>query len=40
VVKLPVEPRLRAGEREQFSVPLEKVLLFDEESKQAVGPAA
>ena len=40
VVKLPVEPRLRAGERETFSVPLEKVLLFDEESSRAVGPAA
>jgi ABC-type sugar transport system ATPase subunit len=40
VVKLPVEPRLRAGERETFSVPFDKVLLFDEESKQAVGPAA
>jgi ABC-type sugar transport system ATPase subunit len=40
VVKLPVEPRLRAGERETFSVPLDKVLLFDEESKQAVGSAA
>ena len=40
VVKLPVEPRLRAGERETFSVPLDKVLLFDEESKQAVGHAA
>ena len=40
VVKLPVEPRLRAGEHETFSVPLEKVLLFDEESSNAVGPAA
>jgi multiple sugar transport system ATP-binding protein len=40
VVKLPVEPRLRAGERETFSVPLDKVLLFDEESSQAVGTAA
>ena len=40
VVKLPVEPRLRAGERETFSVPLDKVLLFDEESSRAVGPAA
>ncbi|HEY3462932.1 MAG TPA: sn-glycerol-3-phosphate ABC transporter ATP-binding protein UgpC [Gaiellaceae bacterium] len=40
VVKLPVEPRLRAGERETFSVPLDKVLLFDEESEQAVGHAA
>jgi len=40
VVKLPVEPRLRAGEHGTFSVPLEKVLLFDEESSNAVGPAA
>jgi ABC-type sugar transport system ATPase subunit len=40
VVKLPVEPRLKAGERETFSVPLDKVLLFDEESSLAVGPAA
>jgi multiple sugar transport system ATP-binding protein len=40
VVKLPVEPRLQVGERETFSVPLEKVLLFDEDSSRAVGPAA
>jgi ABC-type sugar transport system ATPase subunit len=40
VVKLPVEPRLQAGQQETFSVPLEKVLLFDEESSRAVGPAA
>jgi len=40
VVKLPVEPRLRAGEHETFSVPLDKVLLFDEASSRAVGPAA
>jgi hypothetical protein len=40
VVKLPVEPRLRAGEQETFSVPLEKVLLFDETSSQALGTAA
>jgi multiple sugar transport system ATP-binding protein len=40
VVKLPVEPRLRAGEQETFSVPLDKVLLFDEESSRVVGPAA
>jgi multiple sugar transport system ATP-binding protein len=40
VVKLPVEPRLRAGDRKTFFVPLEKVLLFDEESKQAAGTAA
>jgi multiple sugar transport system ATP-binding protein len=40
VVKLPVEPRLRAGQNETFSVPLDKVLLFDEETSRAVGPAA
>jgi ABC-type sugar transport system ATPase subunit len=40
VVKLPSEPRLRAGERETFSVPLDKVMLFDEESSQAVGTAS
>ena len=40
VVKLPAEPRLRAGQQETFSVPLDKVLLFDEESSLAVGPAA
>jgi multiple sugar transport system ATP-binding protein len=40
VAKLPVEPRLEAGSRATFSVPLQKVLLFDEESTQAVGTAA
>jgi multiple sugar transport system ATP-binding protein len=40
VVKLPVEPRLHVGDRETFSVPLHKVLLFDEESSRTVGPAA
>ena len=40
VVKLPVEPRLRRGEHETISVPLDKVLLFDEASSRAVGPAA
>ena len=40
VVKLPVEPRLHAGEHETFSVPLDKVLLFDEASSRVVGPAA
>ena len=40
VVKLPVEPRLQAGRRETFSVPLQKVLLFDEESTHTVGTAA
>jgi multiple sugar transport system ATP-binding protein len=40
VVKLPVEPRLQRGEQETISVPLDKVLLFDEASSRAVGPAA
>jgi ABC-type sugar transport system ATPase subunit len=40
VVKLPVDPRLQAGEHETFSVPLDRVLLFDEESSNVVGPAA
>jgi len=40
VVKLPVEPRLQAGTQETFSVPLQKVLLFDEASTHAVGTAA
>jgi multiple sugar transport system ATP-binding protein len=40
VVKLPVEPRLRSGERETFYVPLEKMMLFDEESSRVVGTAA
>jgi ABC-type sugar transport system ATPase subunit len=40
VVKLPVEPRLHPGDRKTFFVPLDKVMLFDEESTQVVGPAA
>jgi multiple sugar transport system ATP-binding protein len=40
VVKLPVEPRLEAGRLETFSVPLQKVLLFDQESTRTVGTAA
>jgi multiple sugar transport system ATP-binding protein len=40
VVKLPVDPRLRPGDKETFFVPLEKVLLFDEETSNVVGPAA
>jgi multiple sugar transport system ATP-binding protein len=40
VVKLPVEPRLEAGKRATFSVPLDKVLLFDRETEQALGSAA
>jgi ABC-type sugar transport system ATPase subunit len=38
VVKLPVEPRLAAGTTQQFSVPLEKVRLFDADTGAAVGP--
>jgi multiple sugar transport system ATP-binding protein len=40
VAKLPVEPRLEAGQQETFSVPLQKVLLFDEDSTRAEGTAA
>jgi ABC-type sugar transport system ATPase subunit len=40
VVKLPVEPRLQEGRQETFSIPLQKVLLFNSESTQAVGTAA
>jgi multiple sugar transport system ATP-binding protein len=40
VAKLPVEPRLRHGERTTFSVPLDRVMLFDAESEQALGTAA
>jgi len=40
VVKLPVDPRLEAGTTETFTVPLEKVLLFDAETELAVGAAA
>ena len=40
VVKLPVDPRLSAGEQETFSVPLQKVLLFDQASTEAAGTAA
>ncbi|HZT90404.1 MAG TPA: sn-glycerol-3-phosphate ABC transporter ATP-binding protein UgpC [Gaiellaceae bacterium] len=40
VAKLPVEPRLEAGTTRTFSVPLERVLLFDEASGQAAGTAA
>jgi multiple sugar transport system ATP-binding protein len=40
VAKLPVEPRLQAGERKTFFVPLDKVMLFDEESSRVLGPAA
>jgi ABC-type sugar transport system ATPase subunit len=40
VAKLPVEPRLESGMQTTFSVPLQKVLLFDAASTQAVGTAA
>ena len=40
VVKLPVDPRLQAGKQESFFVPLQKVLLFDEQTTHAVGTAA
>jgi multiple sugar transport system ATP-binding protein len=39
VAKLPVEPRLRHGEESTFSVPLDRVLLFDKETELAVGTA-
>jgi multiple sugar transport system ATP-binding protein len=40
VAKLPVEPRLLAGSRQTFTVPLEKVVLFDGASTEALGTAA
>ncbi len=40
VVKLPVEPRLEAGTNATFSVPRDKVLLFDRETERALGSAA
>jgi multiple sugar transport system ATP-binding protein len=40
IAMLPVEPRLEMGSQKTFSVPLAKVILFDEESTQAVGTAA
>jgi ABC-type sugar transport system ATPase subunit len=39
VIKLPVEAQLEAGRQETFSVPLQKVLLFDEQSTNVVGTA-
>jgi multiple sugar transport system ATP-binding protein len=40
VAKLPVEPRLLAGSQQAFTVPLEKVILFDESTSKSVGTAA
>jgi ABC-type sugar transport system ATPase subunit len=39
IAKLPVEPRLEHGINQTFSVPLDRVLLFDAESRLAVGTA-
>jgi multiple sugar transport system ATP-binding protein len=39
VAKLPVDPRLQHGEESTFSVPLDRVLLFDKETELAVGTA-
>jgi ABC-type sugar transport system ATPase subunit len=39
VAKLPVEPRLEAGSTQTFSVPLQRVLLFDADSGAAAGHA-
>jgi ABC-type sugar transport system ATPase subunit len=33
VAKLPVEPRLQAGSRIAFTVPLDRILLFDEQTQ-------
>jgi ABC-type sugar transport system ATPase subunit len=40
IAKLPVEPRLKAGNQQTFSVPLRKVILFDAESERSLGAAA
>ncbi len=40
VAKVPVEPRLETGSRASFTVPLDKVILFDDSSTRAVGTAA
>jgi multiple sugar transport system ATP-binding protein len=40
VAKLPVDPRLHAGSKQAFSVPLQKVILFDEQSERSLGAAA
>jgi multiple sugar transport system ATP-binding protein len=40
VAKLPVEPRLHAGGKQTFSVPLHRVILFDEQSERSLGAAA
>jgi multiple sugar transport system ATP-binding protein len=40
IAKLPVEPRLKAGNQQTFSVPLQKVMLFDKETERSLGAAA
>jgi multiple sugar transport system ATP-binding protein len=40
IAKLPVEPRLKAGNQQTFSVPLQKVILFDKETERSLGAAA
>jgi len=40
VAKLPVEPRLHAGGTQSFSVPLQKVILFDAETERSLGAAS
>jgi multiple sugar transport system ATP-binding protein len=40
IAKLPVEPRLKAGNQQTFSVPLQKVILFDQETERSLGAAA
>jgi multiple sugar transport system ATP-binding protein len=40
IAKLPVEPRLKAGNQQTFSVPLQKVILFDAETERSLGAAA
>ncbi len=40
VAKLPVDPRLESGTTRTFSVPMNRVQLFDEETGRAVGSAA
>jgi len=40
VAKVPIEPRLAAGQSVTLAVPVEKLYLFDRESEQALDVAA
>ena len=40
VAKVPIEPRLKAGEHVHLTVPVEKLYLFDRETEQAIDIAA